>query len=91
VKATPDNLVIKWPLHQSLATIEEEIRRLTAIEPRSLQPQVSESARDALKFAEWLPVDLADQVVKERLSDPTAIAGTIARPTRMVSTDRSLY
>jgi ATP-dependent helicase Lhr and Lhr-like helicase len=88
-RVTSDNFVIKFPPHQPLSTIEPEIRRLAAVDLRSLRPPVSESARDELKFAECLPLELANGVVRERLGDPSSMAGNLARLTRIVIADRS--
>jgi hypothetical protein len=67
-----------------MGIVEQEIRRLSAVHPRSLHPPVSNSARDELKFAECLPVELADRVVQDRLGDQAAVAGCLGRPTKVV-------
>ena len=89
LRSTSDNFVIKFPIHQQIGPVEQEIRRLAAVDPRSVRPAVSESARDGLKFAECLPIDLADRVVQERLGDPSAVAATLANRTRVIFADQA--
>jgi hypothetical protein len=74
---------------QPLDRIEQEIRRFAAVDPGSLQPPVSDAARDELKFAECLPVELAEQVVQERLGDPMGVAGILVSPARIVIADQA--
>ena len=88
VRVTSDNFAVKFPPDQQVGLVEQEIQRLAHVDPRSLQPAVSESARDELKFAECLPVELADRVIQERLGDPAAVSATLARPTRIVLADQ---
>jgi hypothetical protein len=40
-----------------------------------------------LKFAECLPIELADRVIQERLGDTKSMAETLARSTRVVIGD----
>jgi ATP-dependent Lhr-like helicase len=89
MRTTSDNFMVKFPPHQQVGPVEQEIRRLAAVDPRSLHPPVSDSARDELKFAVCLPVELADRVARERLSDPGAVAGALTRPTRIVIVDHA--
>jgi hypothetical protein len=79
MRVTSDNFVIKFATSQPLASIEQAIGLLVAVDPGSLRAPVSESGRDGLKFAECLPVELADGVIEERLADPAAIAATLTR------------
>lgn len=87
IKVTSDNFAIRFPPHQSIGPIDDELRRLGAADPRTLRPPVVAKARDELKFSECLPADLADQVVQERLADPWAVAETMGRPTRTIVAD----
>jgi prepilin-type processing-associated H-X9-DG protein len=83
VRAMSDNFVIRFPPQTPPATIEQEIAKLVAVDLGSLRIRVSEAARDGLKFADCLPVELADLVVRERMADPLAIAGCLGKPTRV--------
>ena len=51
MKVSSDNFVIKIPTQTPLAAIEQEIRRLAALDPRSLRAPVSRAARDGLSSA----------------------------------------
>jgi ATP-dependent Lhr-like helicase len=86
MKVTFDNFAVKFPPHQPLVGIESEIRRLATVDPGSLRVSVSESARDELKFAECLPIDVANRVIQDYLGDPAAMARTLGRPTRVITT-----
>jgi ATP-dependent Lhr-like helicase len=89
VKVSSDNFVIRFPPGQPVGPVEQEIRRLAAVDPRSLRPAVNDSARDELKFGECLPVELENRVIEERPSDPGAVAGTLANRTRIIIADRA--
>jgi hypothetical protein len=89
MNVSSDNFVIKIPTQQPLEAIEQEIRRLPSLDPRSLRAPVSEAARDGLKFGESLPVELANRVIEERLRDPGAVAGILANRTRVIIADQA--
>jgi ATP-dependent Lhr-like helicase len=89
MRVTSDNFVIRLPPGKPLDLIEQEIRHLAAVDPGPLRAQVSESAREGVKFAECLPVEVADRVVEERLGDQGAVAVTLVRATRIVTTQPS--
>ena len=83
------HFVIRLPTHQAVRHVERDIRRLADLDPLSLRPAVSESARDELKFGECLPDELADRVVQVRLADPAGVADTLANRTRVIIADQT--
>jgi hypothetical protein len=87
MRVTSDNFAVKFPPHQPLAALEPGIRRLAAVDPASLKVPVSDSARDGLKFAECVPVELADRVIQDRLGDPAAIVLTLTGTMRAINAD----
>jgi hypothetical protein len=88
-RVASDSFVIRFPPRQPVGPVEQEIRRLADVDQRSLQPAVSESAREELRFADFLPDELADRAVLERLGDPAGVVGPLARKTRIIIADRA--
>ncbi len=64
-----DNFAIRFDATIRLEDAEQAIRELRMVDPQTLNPSVDESALAGLKFSACLPVELATQMLAERLAD----------------------
>jgi ATP-dependent Lhr-like helicase len=86
VRATADNFAVRLGTAPDPAAAERTVLALAAADAGRMAPPVSEEAVAGLKFSECLPPALAARVVRERLTDASAAAAALGRPTRVVVT-----
>ncbi len=64
-----DNLALRFDAGLRLEDAEHAIQELRKLDPESLCPSIDETALVGLKFSACLPVELATQMLAERLAD----------------------
>ncbi len=77
-----DNFVVRFEPGAMPEGVGPMIDRLGDPDPRPILPAVSEEALEGLKFAKFLPRDLAIRVVRGRLSDEDGLKEILRRTTR---------
>jgi ATP-dependent Lhr-like helicase len=70
---------------ESVAAVEEAVRRLAGMDVSAMEPQVEEAALEGLKFSRCLPQELALATLASRLRDEPAIRAVLGQPMRVVS------
>jgi ATP-dependent Lhr-like helicase len=85
LRVTGDNLAVRFQSPPDVLAVERTIAALRDADADVFAPAVSEAARDGLKFSECLPTELADRVIRARLSDPIGVAEALGRRTRNIA------
>jgi ATP-dependent Lhr-like helicase len=80
-----DALVITVGGAESVAAVEQVLRRLVEGDASRFEPRVEEPALDGLKFSGCLPRELALATLMSRLRDEPASRAVLSQPTRVVS------
>jgi ATP-dependent Lhr-like helicase len=80
-----DALTVTAEGAESVAAVEEAVRRLAGKDVSAMEPQIEESALEGLKFSSCLPKGLALATLASRLRDEPAVRAVLGQPVRAVS------
>jgi len=83
-KITHDNFAVKVEAGSAPADVESVIADIRHLPAEDLLPAVDPDAVAALKFADCIPPDLAERMLRERGKDSPAIAAVLKEPMRSV-------
>ena len=80
-----DALTVTVEGAESVAAVQEAVRRLAGMDVSAMEPEVEEAALEGLKFSRCLPKELALATLASRLRDEPAIRAVLGQPMQVVS------